>query len=425
MKNDSEKPEAGRTATDGTKSLPEPPTSALPHRPRASYHSESRISARPIPSRQSPVRVPLLDLQAQYAPLRETLLDAVTRVCDSQRFIMGPEVDALEAELAAYLDVPHAIGVSSGTDALLVALMALDVGPGDEVITSTYSFFASAGSIARIGATPVFVDIDPETFNLDPQLVEQAMSPRTKAVMPVHLYGQSADLEPILAAARHRNIAVIEDAAQAIGTRYKGRRVGGLGDAGCFSFFPSKNLGGFGDGGLVTTKDDRLAARIRMLRNHGMEPKYVHQAVGGNFRLDALQAAVLRAKLPHLDRWADARRRNAERYRRLFDAAGLTGRVTLPVERADGHHVYNQFVVRVPDRDGLRRHLDAREVGTEIYYPVPFHLQPCFANLGYARGAFPHAEAAAADSLALPIYGELTEAQQAWVVQSIAAFAAG
>lgn len=368
------------------------------------------------------LRVPLLDLQAQYTPLRTAILDAVIRVCDSQRFIMGPEVDGLERELARYLHVSHAIGVSSGTDALLVALMALDVGPGDEVITSTYSFFASAGSIVRTGARPVLVDIQPETFNMDPAALEAAITPRTRAVMPVHLYGQSADLDAIVTVARRRGLAVIEDAAQAIGARYKSRFVGGSGDLGCFSFFPSKNLGGFGDGGLVTTNDERLAARVRMLRNHGMEPKYYHQAVGGNFRLDALQAAVLRVKLPHLETWAEARRQNAERYRRLFSAAGLTDRVTLPIARPESFHIYNQFVVRVPDRDGLRRHLDSREIGTEVYYPVPFHLQPCFADLGYARGAFPHAEAAANESLALPIYGELTEAQQATVVDAIAEF---
>lgn len=333
---------------------------------------------------------------------------------------MGPEVEGLERELARYLHVGHAIGVSSGTDALLVALMALDIGAGDEVITSTYSFFASAGSIVRAGARPVLVDIEPDTFNMDPAALEAAITPRTRAILPVHLYGQSADLDAILATARSRGLAVIEDAAQAIGARYKSRLVGGSGDIGCFSFFPSKNLGGFGDGGLVTTNDDRLAARVRMLRNHGMEPKYFHQAVGGNFRLDALQAAVLRVKLPHLEAWADARRQNAERYRQLFAAAQLADRVTLPIARPESHHVYNQFVVRVPDREGLRRHLDAREIGTEVYYPVPFHLQPCFAHLGYARGAFPRAEAAANETLALPIYGELTEAQQAWVVESMA-----
>lgn len=368
------------------------------------------------------VRVPLLDLQAQYAPLRQPLLDAVTRVCDSQRFIMGPEVEGLESELAAMLGVSHAIGVSSGTDALIAALMALAIGPGDEVITSTYSFFATAGSIARLGATPVLVDIDPETFNLDPAQVAGAITTRTKAIIPVHLYGQSADMHALVSAASHKRIPIVEDAAQAIGTRYQERMVGGIGAIGCFSFFPSKNLGAFGDGGLLTTNDRGHADRLRMLRNHGMEPKYFHQLVGGNFRLDAVQAAVLRIKLPHLAQWTEGRRRNAARYRQLFADAGLLDRVTLPVERGDGFHIYNQFVIRVERRDALMRHLTANGIGTEIYYPVPFHLQECFAYLGHARGAFPHAEAAAATSLALPIYAELTAEQQGYVVEQIAAF---
>lgn len=368
------------------------------------------------------MRVPLLDLQAQYAPLRQPLLDAVTRVCDSQRFIMGPEVDGLESELASMLGVSHAIGVSSGTDALLAALMALDIGPGDEVVTSTYSFFATAGSIARLGATPVLVDIDPETFNLDPQQVAAAVTMRTKAIVPVHLYGQSADMHALVSAASHKRLPIVEDAAQAIGTRYRDRIVGSIGAIGCFSFFPSKNLGAFGDGGLVTTNDAAHAQRLRMLRNHGMEPKYYHRTIGGNFRLDALQAAVLRVKLPHLASWTEGRRRNAGRYRQLFADAGLLERVALPVERADGFHIYNQFVIRVEQRDALMRYLASQDIGTEIYYPVPFHLQECFAYLGHTRGAFPHAEAAASTSLALPIYAELTEEQQAYVVKRIAAF---
>lgn len=370
------------------------------------------------------MRVPLLDLQAQYAPLRQSLLDVVTQVCDSQRFIMGPEVDALERELAAMLEVSEAIGVSSGTDALVAALMALDIGPGDEVVTSTYSFFATAGSIARLGATPVLVDIDPETFNLDPAQVARAITPRTKAVMPVHLYGQSADMDAVIAATSGTAVTIVEDAAQAIGTRYRDRMVGGIGAIGCFSFFPSKNLGAFGDGGLVTTNDAALAGRLRMLRNHGMAPKYYHRLIGGNFRLDALQAAVLRVKLPHLASWTEGRRRNAARYRQLFADANLLDRVVLPLDRADGFHIYNQFVIRVARRDALMQHLAAAGIGTEIYYPVPFHLQECFAYLGHARGAFPYAEAAADTSLALPIYAELTDDQQSHVVQSIAAFLA-
>jgi dTDP-4-amino-4,6-dideoxygalactose transaminase len=367
------------------------------------------------------VTVPLLDLQAQYTPLRQSLLDAITRVCDSQRFIGGPEVEALERELAAYLETPHAIGMSSGTDALVAALMALDIGPGDEVITPTYSFFATAGSVVRLGARPVLVDIDPGTFNLNVAATLAAITPKTKAIIPVHLFGQSADLAPILDAATPRGIAVIEDAAQAIGSIYRGKPVGNWGAIGCFSFFPSKNLGGFGDGGLVTATDARLAHRLKLIRNHGMEPKYYHHLVGANFRIDALQAAILRVKLPHLPAWSDARRANAARYRALFAGAGLS-QVTLPCEAPDRTHIYNQFVIRVPERDRLRAHLDAAGIGTEVYYPVPFHLQECFAGLGYKAGAFPVAEAAAQQSLALPIYPELTEAQQATVVGAIRKF---
>jgi dTDP-4-amino-4,6-dideoxygalactose transaminase len=367
------------------------------------------------------VKVPLLDLRAQYAPLRGELLAAITRVCDSQRFILGPEVDALEHELTRSLDVPHAIAVSSGTDALLVALMALGVGPGDEVITSTYSFFATAGCIARLGARPVLVDIDPVTYDLAPEAVRRAVTPRTRAIMPVHLYGLCADMDPILEIAAAARVPVIEDAAQAIGAMYKGRQAGSMGRVGCFSFFPSKNLGAFGDGGLVTTGDERLAHEMRLLRNHGAEPKYVHTRIGGNFRLDALQAAVLRVKLPHLEGWSDRRRANAARYGQLFAQAGLTGRVTLPVEPPGCHHIFNQYVVRVPERDQVRAGLTEAGIGTEIYYPIPFHLQECFAGLGYRRGDFPEAEAAADSTLALPVYGELTAAQQAAVVAAIAA----
>jgi dTDP-4-amino-4,6-dideoxygalactose transaminase len=368
------------------------------------------------------MNLPLLDLDAQYRPLRDELLAAMTRVCDSQRFIQGPEVEALERELSACLGLAHAIGVSSGTDALLMALMALEIGPGDEVITSTYSFFATAGAIIRVGARPVFVDIDADTFNINAAAAVAAMTSRTRAIVPVHLFGQSADLSPLLDAASRASIPVVEDAAQAIGATYRGRPLGGWGAIGCFSFFPSKNLGAFGDAGLVTSTDEARARRLRLLRNHGMEPRYYHQMVGGNFRLDALQAAVLRVKLPHLASWTAARRRNAGRYRALFDEAGLASTVRLPVEAPDRTHIYNQFVIRVPDRDGLRAHLAQRGIGTEIYYPVPFHLQSCFASLGYREGAFPAAETAARESLALPIYGELTEAQQAEVVSAIRSF---
>ncbi len=289
-------------------------------------------------------RVPMLDLQAQYQPIRDEILATITRVCDSQRFIMGPEIEALESELAAMLEVRHAVGVSSGTDALLIAMMALGIGPGDEVITSTFSFFATAGCVARLGATPVFVDIDPVTFNIDPRAAEAAITPRTKAIIPVHLYGQSAEMDPILAAAAKAGVAVIEDAAQAIGARYSGRTVGSLGTFGAFSFFPSKNLGAFGDGGLVTTQDDALGHTLKVLRVHGGEKQYYHTVIGGNFRLDAIQAAVLRVKARHLAGWTEGRRRNAQRYGELFRARGLEGKVVLPAPPGDRYHIYNQYL---------------------------------------------------------------------------------
>jgi len=317
------------------------------------------------------------------------------------------------------LGVHDAIGVSSGTDALLVSLMALGIGPGDEVITSTYSFFATAGCVVRVGARPVLVDIDPATLNLDPRAVEAAITPRTKAIIPVHLYGQCADMTEIMAIATRAGVAVIEDACQSIGATYGGRQAGSIGTVGCFSFFPSKNLGAFGDAGLVTTNDESLAKRLRIFRTHGGERRYYHSQVGGNFRIDELQSAVLRIKLPHLAGWTAARQSNAARYHSLFAAASLD-QVSLPVERAGRTHIYNQFIVRLPNRDVVKAHLQAQGIGCEVYYPVPFHLQECFQNLGYPMGAFPHAEAAANDSLALPIYGELTEAQQAEVVTSVA-----
>jgi dTDP-4-amino-4,6-dideoxygalactose transaminase len=370
------------------------------------------------------VTVPLLDLHAQYTPLRQAILDAVTRVCDSQRFIGGPEVEGLERELSETLDVPHAIGLSSGTDAVLAALMALDIGPGDEVITPTYSFFATAGCVVRVGAKPVLVDVEPGTFNIDVDATIAAITPRTKAIIPVHLFGQAAELAPIVEVAQPRGIAVIEDAAQAIGCLYHDRPVGTWGEIGCFSFFPSKNLGAFGDAGFVTTTNAAMAKKLKLIRTHGMEPKYYHHLVGANFRIDAIQAAVLRVKLPHLQSWSDARRANAARYRALFAEAGVD-EVILPVEAPHRTHIYNQFVIRVPGRDRLKKHLDAAGIGTEIYYPVPFHLQQCFADLGYKPGAFPVAEAASTSSLALPIYPELTPAQQTRVVGAIQNFYRG
>lgn len=374
------------------------------------------------PLTQPVTRVPLLDLKAQNGPLRPAVLAAIAHVCDSQRFIGGPEVDALERELAVMLDVRHAIGVSSGTDALLAALMALGIGPGDEVVTSAYSFFASGGCVARLGARPVFIDIDPSTFNLDGRQLDAACSSATKAVIPVHLFGLVADMSEIVEVATRRGLAIVEDAAQAIGARRHGRPAGSFGTIACFSFFPSKNLGAFGDAGLVTTNDADLAARVRMLRNHGAEPKYFHKIVGGNFRLDAIQAAVLRVKAPHLAVWTEGRRRNARRYRELMRAAGLESHVTLPVEPPGYDHIYNQFVIRVHARDALRTHLSSRGVETEIYYPVPLHLQECFARDRARSGELPHAEAAARESLALPIYGELTDDQLRYVVDAITEF---
>ena len=367
------------------------------------------------------MKVPLLDLQAQYATIRTTIRDVIDRVCESQHFILGPEVQALEEAVAAFCGVRFAIGVSSGTDALLAALMALEVGPGDEVITTPYSFFATAGVIARVGARPVFVDIDPQTFNLDSQTLGAKVTSRTKAIMPVHLFGRCAEMNPILEVAEKHGLAVIEDAAQAIGARSsQGQQAGSIGLMGCFSFFPSKNLGAFGDGGMVVTNNEHMAEKLRILRVHGGKPKYHHQIVGGNFRLDALQAAVLRVKLPYLASWTESRRNNAQRYRLLFEEMQLREVVSLPEDTLG--HIYNQFVVRFPDRDRLQGFLRERGVETEVYYPISLHLQQCFQYLGYGKGSFPHAETAATEALALPIYPELTAEQQRYVVNQIKAF---
>jgi dTDP-4-amino-4,6-dideoxygalactose transaminase len=375
--------------------------------------------------------VPLLDLRVQYRAIREEIDAAVRAVVESQMFILGPEVAALEAEIAAYSGVPHGVGMSSGTDALLAALMVYDIGPGDEVIVPTYTFFATAGVVARLRATPVFVDIDPVTCNMSADAAAAAVSSRTKAIIPVHLYGRMAEMDAFAGLVAEQGIAVIEDAAQAIGaTDTRGRVAGSIGDMGCFSFFPSKNLGGFGDGGMTVTRDPEIAARLKILRMHGSEPKYYHPLVGGNFRLDALQAAVLRVKLRHLDGWTEGRRRNARRYREIFADTGIAADagaasledapVLLPTDVPG--HIYNQFVIRVRDRDALQAHLRADGIGTEVYYPVPLHRQECFADLGYAHGSLPHAEAAAQQTLALPIYPELTEGQLSRVVDSIAGF---
>jgi dTDP-4-amino-4,6-dideoxygalactose transaminase len=383
--------------------------------------------------------VPLLDLKAQFAQIRAEVMPAIEQVCASQHFILGAHVHALEEEIARYCGASAGIGVSSGTDALLLALMALGIGTGDEVITSPFTFFATAGTIARAGARPVFCDIDPLTFNLSPaaaqafidercvrqggQLVNRATGGRVKALMPVHLYGQSADMDPLMAIARQHGLKVIEDAAQAIGTAYtNGQRVGTFGDVGCFSFFPSKNLGAFGDAGLCTTNDAELAESMRVLRVHGGKPKYFHAVIGGNFRIDELQAAVLRVKLKYLDGWTQGRQRNAAYYDSAFADAALGQKLCTPVAIEGGRHIFNQYVVRVQRRDALKQRLAERGIGTEIYYPVPLHLQACFAYLNYRAGDFPHSERAAEETLALPIYPELEQAQLAHVVATIAEF---
>lgn len=376
------------------------------------------------------MKVPLLDLKPHHEPIQAELLSAIARVLQSNVFILGPEIEALEESVATYSGTKFGIGVSSGTDALLVSLMALEIRAGDEVITSPFSFFATAGAIARTGAKPVFVDIDPKNFALDPMKLAAAIGPKTRAIVPVHLYGQCADMDPILEVASKHKLSVIEDAAQAIGAQYRnGKRAGSMGALGCFSFFPTKNLGGIGDGGMVVTNDQALADKVRMLRVHGSKVRYHHIAIGGNFRLDAIQAAVLRIKLRHLDRWSQKRRENAQRYRDLFSNKGLAEKIgiTLPpaLYEYSGFpqtHIYNQFVIRVSQRDALREHLNAHGVGSEVYYPVPFHLQECFQYLGYCEGDFPQSEKAAREVLALPIYPELSPQQQAFVVSTIAEF---
>lgn len=382
------------------------------------------------------MKVPLVDLKAQYAAIRGEVRQALDEVFESQQFILGPQVHQFEEAVAAYAGVAHAIGMSSGTDALLAALMAIGIGPGDVVATPTFSFFATAGVVARLGAAPLFVDIDPGTYTIDPvdlarriEELPRADRKRLRAIIPVHLYGQCADLAPIGQLADSYGVPVVEDAAQAIGAQYHdGRSAGTIGRVGCLSFFPSKNLGGVGDGGMAVTNDGDLGARLRALRVHGAESKYQHKFIGGNFRLDTLQAAVLQVKLRHLDEWTRARQARADAYARLFGESGLVkaGRVCLPETRyrAAGvprYHVFHQFVIRVPDRDRLRRELEEAGIVTEVYYPVPFHLQECFRNLDYWAGDFPEAERAARETLALPMYPELTEAQQAYVVEQVGA----
>jgi len=369
------------------------------------------------------MNVPLVDLQAQYASLKDEVCAAVERVLASQRFVLGDEVRRLESSLADYCHAKHAIGCASGSDALLLALMAIDAGEGDEVITTPASFFATASAITRLGARPIFVDIDRRTYNLDISRVADAITSRTKAIIPVHLYGQCAEMDPLLALGERHGIPIIEDAAQAIGATDRKRRAGSMGAIGCFSFYPTKNLGGAGDGGFVTTNDDGLAQRLRRLRAHGGMTEYEHVEVGINSRLDELQAAVLNVKLPHLDKWSDERARVADLYTRLLDNADLSFELTTPFVRPECRHIFHQYVIRVPrHRDALMDHLRERGVGTKVYYPIPLHQQECFSHLGYQAGAFPEAESLAVETFALPIYPELTEAQQKYVVESIESF---
>lgn len=367
------------------------------------------------------MKVPLLDLVAQHQTIHDEVMAVVKRVFDSQQFIMGAEVAAFEREAAAYCNVKHAIGCASGSDALLLALMALGIGEGDEVITTAYSFFATASAITRLGARPVFVDIAYDDFNLNVDLLERAITPRTKAILPVHLYGQCARMDVILEVAGKHSLHVVEDAAQAIGAEFQGRRAGSMGAVGCFSFFPSKNLGGAGDGGLMTTNDDELAAKLSMLRVHGMEPKYYHQVVGICSRLDALQAAVLRVKLKYLDGWTESRQANAARYGRLFQEAGVE-EVVPPKIHSNCRHIFHQYTIRCSRRDELKAHLQQSGIGSEVYYPVPLHRQQCFEFLGYKLGDLPETEQAALECLSLPIYPELAAHQQQYVVEKIAEF---
>jgi dTDP-4-amino-4,6-dideoxygalactose transaminase len=368
-------------------------------------------------------KVPLLDLQAQLATIRQEVMSTIERVVDSQMFIMGENVTKLEEQIAAYSSSPYAIGCASGSDALLLALMAYDIGPGDEVLTVPYTFFATVGAISRLGATPVFVDIDADTFNMNVDQAVEALKtrPNIKAVIPVHLFGACADLDPIIAAAKDRGVPVIEDAAQSIGSEYKGRRAGSIGDIGCFSFFPSKNLGAFGDGGMCTATDPAIAAKLKALRVHGSKKKYYHELVGVNSRLDALHAAILQVKLRYLDSWSEGRQRNADTYRRLFASQDVP--VILPQAKDyQTRHIYNQFVIRGERRDALQAHLKNAGIGTEVYYPLPMHLQQCFADLGYTTGDMPVSEQLASDSLALPIYPELKTEDLEYVVDTVRDF---
>jgi len=366
------------------------------------------------------MQVPLLDLKAQYATIKDDILAAVSEVLETQRCIGGPKVAELEEKIAAISDCKFAVGASSGTDAILNSLMSLDIGNGDEIITTPFTFFSTVGCITRAGAKPVFVDIDPKTYNINAELIDSAVTEKTKAIMPVHLFGQMADMDPIMAVANKHSITVIEDAAQSITSTYKGRKAGGIGKVGCFSFFPSKNLGGIGDGGMIVTNDEELYNRLFVMRNHGSKPKYYHKYVGGNFRLDPIQAAALLAKLPHLDEWSQARRRNAAYYDKKF--AGTA--IQTPYVSPDCVTIYNQYVIRVPRRDEVVAHLKKNNIGCEIYYPVPMHLQDCFRYLGYKQGDMPEAEKAAQQVMAIPVFPELTDEMKDYVASRILAFLA-
>ena len=372
------------------------------------------------------MQVPLLDLKAQYGSIKSQVEAALAEVMESQHFILGPKVEECEQAIARYSGCSHAVGVSSGSDALLACLIAENIGPGDEVITTPYTFFATAGAIARVGATPVFVDIDPVTYNLDASQILPKVTTKTRAIIPVHLYGQMADMDAVMSVAQEQNLIVIEDAAQAIGAENGRRRAGSIGHYGCFSFFPSKNLGAAGDGGMIVTNDASRAEKLKCLRAHGSKPKYHHKIIGGNFRLDALQAAIVSAKLPYLDEWTAGRQRNAKKYNQLFFEAGLTASsngspVGLPMVTTD-RHIFNQYVIRVSRRDQLQAALKQRGIGTEVYYPIPMHLQECFSYLGHSAGTYAESERAASETLALPIYPELSDAQLSYVVDAIREF---
>jgi dTDP-4-amino-4,6-dideoxygalactose transaminase len=397
------------------------PSSAImaKSQPRGVMRGVDKSRGKPkLSLREDRMQVPLLDLKAQYATIKDEVLAAVAEVLESQRCIGGPKVEELEKQIAQVSDCQYAVGVSSGTDALLASLMSLRIGAGDEVITTPFTFFATVGCIARAGAKPIFVDIDPKTYNIDPDLIEAAVTKNTKAIMPVHLFGQMADMDPIVDIAERYNLAAIEDAAQSITSTYKGKKAGSIGTAGCFSFFPSKNLGGIGDGGMVVTNDEALYKRLVLTRNHGMEPKYYHKFVGANFRLDPIQAVALLVKLPHLDDWSQARRDNAAYYNQKFKGTP----VQTPYVSPDCKTIYNQYCIRVPRRDEVVAHLQANQIGCEIYYPVPAHLQECFAYLGHKEGSFPKSERAAKEIMALPIYPELTDEMQDAVVKAILGF---